>query len=159
MPYTASLSLPTCHRLLTAMHIRSALPALLFLVPVASMASEALIYGLVYECEAEEINRVMVETCTTRFPGLSKEADVALAAWRDRNLAKANAARQACAGDLSTAERYASPNDVEAVRKSAADIKAQMFSGFETDIRKRGLAACRDALKQLQTVGGPLEMR
>jgi hypothetical protein len=48
----------------------------------ASLASKAVMYGFVDQCEADEINRVMVDTCTSRFPGLSKEADVVLAAWR-----------------------------------------------------------------------------
>jgi hypothetical protein len=140
------------------MQIRSVLPALMFLVPVASMASEAMMYGFVYQCEADEINRVMVETCTSRFPGLSKEADVALAAWRDRNLAKANAAKQACSSDLSAAAEHLSASDLEAARKRMADIKAEIFSNFETGIRKQGMALCHEALKQLQTAAGPLEI-
>jgi hypothetical protein len=140
------------------MQIRSVLPALLFLVPAASIASEAMMYGFVYQCEADEINRVMVETCTSRFPGLSKEADVALAAWRDRNLAKANAARKACANELGAAAEHVSASDLEATRKRMADIKAEIFSNFETEIRKQGMAPCHEALKQLQTAAGPLDI-
>lgn len=140
------------------MHIRSVLPALLFLVPVASMASEGMIYGMVYECEADEINRVMVGTCTSRFPGLAKDADAALAAWRDRNLDKANAARKACSNEFSAAAASVSASDLEAVRKRIADIKAEMFSNFEAEIRKRGIAPCHEALKQLQQADGPLEI-
>ena len=40
-----------------------------------------------------------------------------------------------------------------------ADIKAEMFSNFEAEIRKRGMAPCHEALKQLETAGGPLEIR
>lgn len=141
------------------MQIRSVLPALLFLVPVASMASEAMMYGFVYQCEADEINRVMVETCTRLFPGLSKEADVALAAWRDRNLARANAAKQACSSDPGAAAEHVSASDLEVVRKRMADIKTEIFSNFEAEIRKRGMAPCHEALKQLETAGGPLEIR
>ncbi len=39
-----------------------------------------------------------------------------------------------------------------------ADTKAEMFASFEAKIRKQGVAVCRDAVKQLQTVGGPLEI-
>ncbi|SDF33656.1 hypothetical protein SAMN05428966_114145 [Massilia sp. PDC64] len=141
------------------MQIRSVLSALLFLVPVASIASEGMIYGFVYECEADEINRVMIETCTSRFPGLANEADAALAAWRDRNLDKANAARKACSNELSAAAASMSASDLEAARKRVADIRAEMLSGFEAEIRKRGIAPCREALKQLQQADGPLEIR
>jgi hypothetical protein len=141
------------------MQIRSILPALLFRVPVAPMASEAVMYGFVYQGEADEINRVMVETCTSRFPGLSKEANIALAAWRDHNLAKANAANQACSSDLSAAAEHVSASDLEVVRKRMDDIKAEIFSHFETEIRKRGMAPCHEALKQLKTAGGPLKIR
>ena len=141
------------------MHIRSVLPVFLFLVPVVSIASEGMIYGAVYECEADEINRAMVEACSGRFPALSKQADDALAAWRDRNLAKANAAKKACSGDLSPASENASSSDREAVRSLIADTKAEMFSSFDAEIRRQGPVACREILKQLQTVGGPLEIR
>lgn len=140
------------------MHIRSLLSAFLLLVPVVSTASEGMIYGAVYGCEADEINRVMVEACSSRFPELAKHADEALAAWRDRNLAKANAAAKACSTGISAAAENASASDREAFRRLIADTKAEMFSGFEAKIRKQGVAACREALKQLQTVDGPLEI-
>jgi hypothetical protein len=31
------------------------------------MNSEGLIYGLVYQCDADEINRVMADMCSSRF--------------------------------------------------------------------------------------------
>ena len=140
------------------MHIRSVLSASLLLVPVASTASEGMIYLVVYQCEADEINRVMVETCSSRFPELAKQADEALAAWRDRNLAKASAAAKTCSTGLSESAKNASPSERETARRRIADTKAEMFASFEAEIRKQGVAVCRDALKQLQTVGGPLEI-
>lgn len=141
------------------MLIRSLLPAFLFLVPVASTASDGMIYGAVYECEADEINRVMVEACSSRFPELAKQAGEALGAWRDRNLAKANAAAKACSTGISPAAENASTSDRETVRRLITDTKAEMFASFEAEIRKQGAAPCREAIKQLQTVGGPLEIR
>ena len=40
-----------------------------------------------------------------------------------------------------------------------ADLKAEMAASFEAEIRKQGVAVCRDTLEQLQTAGGPLEIR
>ena len=140
------------------MHIRSALSAFLLLVPVVSTASEGMIYAAVYGCEADEINRVMVEACSSRFPGLAKQADEALAAWRDRNLAKANAAAKACSTGLIESAKNASTSEREAFRKMIADKKAEMFASYEADIRKQGVAVCRETLTQLQTAGGPLEI-
>jgi hypothetical protein len=140
------------------MHIRSVLPALLLLVPVASIASEGMIYGAIYQCDADEINRVIAAACSSRFPGLSKQADEALAAWRDRNLAKANAATKACSNELSAIAASTSANDFEVGRKRMADFKAEMFSNFEAEIQKPGVAPCHEALKQLQTAAGPLDI-
>jgi hypothetical protein len=108
------------------MHIRSVLSAFLLLVPVASIASEGMIYGAVYECAANEINRAMVEACSSRFPELAKQGDEALAAWRDRNSAKANAAAKACSASISASPENASASAREAVRRLIADTKAEM---------------------------------
>ena len=80
-------------------------------------------------------------------------------AWRDRDQDKANAARTACSDELSAGAASVSASDLEAARKRMADIKAEMFSNFEAEIRKRGMAPCHEALKQLETAGGPLEIR
>jgi len=141
------------------MHIRSVLSAFLLLAPIVSTASEGMIYGVVYECDADEINRVMLEACSSQFPELAKPGDAALAAWRDRNLAKANAAAKACFNGVSGGAENPSASDREAIRRLIADTKAEMFSSFEAEVRKQGAAACREVLKQLQTVGGPLEIR
>lgn len=118
-----------------------------------------MIYGFVYECDAEEINRNMVEMCSGQFPNLSPQANDALAAWRDRNLAKANAVKKACSRDLSNKSKNASANDRLAVSKLMADTKAEMHFSFQAQVRKEGAAACLYAFNQLKTVGGALDMR
>lgn len=100
----------------------------------------------------------MVEACSSRFPELAKHGDEALAAWRDRNLAKANAAAKACSTSISASAENASATAREAVRRLIADTKAEMSANFEAEIRKQGAVVCREALKQLQTVRGPLEI-
>jgi hypothetical protein len=122
--------------------IRPILAAFFFLVPVFSLASEAMIYGLVYECDAEEINRDMVEMCSSRFPDLSREANDALSAWRDRNLEKADA-----------------KGDLQAFRTLIANTKTEIRSGFQDKIEKDGMAPCLDAFRQLKTSRGPLDIR
>ncbi|HEX8606077.1 MAG TPA: hypothetical protein VF774_25770 [Pseudoduganella sp.] len=139
------------------MHIRSISLALFLLAPVVAIASEGIIYGAVYECEADEINRVMVEGCTGRFPNLSKQTNEALESWRKRNLARASAAKEACS-NMGISEN-ASVSDREAFARLIADKKEEILSSFEADIRKQGLPFCREAIRQLQEVGGPLEIR
>jgi hypothetical protein len=139
------------------MHIRSISLALFLLAPVIGIASEGIIYGAAYECDADEINRVMVEACIGRFPTLSKQADEALESWRKRNLARASAAKEACS-NMGISEN-ASVSDREAFRRLIADKKAKILSSFEADIRKQGLPFCHEAIRQLQDVGGPLEIR
>jgi hypothetical protein len=118
-----------------------------------------MIYGFVYECDAEELNRNMVEMCSSRFPDLSVKADDALVAWRDRNLAKANVAKKTCSRDLSEKSNNASPDDLQAFRTLIARTKAEIHSDFQAKIRKEGVAPCLDAFNQLKTPGGPLDIR
>ena len=139
------------------MHIRSIPLALFLLVPVISIASEGMVYVAVYECEADDINRVMVEACSSQFPDLSKQANEALAAWRKRNAAKASAAKEACA-NMEDSEN-ASTSDRNAFRRLITDKKAEILSSFTADIRRQGATPCREAIRQLQAVGGPLEIR
>lgn len=145
--------------LTVAMSIRLFLSAFVFVAPVSAFASEGMIYGFVYECDAEKINRNMVEMCSGQFPNLSTQANDAFAAWRDRNFAKANAAKKACSPFLSDKSKNASANDRRAVSKLNADAQAEMHFSFHAKVRKEGAAACLEAFNQLKTVGGPLDIR
>ncbi|WP_305746754.1 hypothetical protein [Acidovorax sp. A1169] len=140
------------------MSIRPILAAFLLLVPLISPASEGMIYGSLYECNAEEINRDMVEICSGQFPDLSLQANDAISVWRDRNLAKANAAKARCSRDLSEKSKNASWDDLQALRTLIANTKTEMLSGFRAKMRKEGVASCLDALKQLKTPGGALDI-
>lgn len=93
----------------------------------------------------------MVEACSRRFSDLSRQADGALAAWRKRNLAKANVAREACSH--MGASENASTSDREAFRRLVADKKAEILVNFEAAIREQGTAPCSETIKQLETVG------
>lgn len=140
------------------MSIRLTLAAFFFLVPVISLASEGMIYGFVYQCDAEEINRNMVDMCSSQFPDLSLKANDALSDWRDRNLAKANAAKKTCSRDLSEKSKHASKDDLEAFRMLMANTEAEIRSGFQAKIQKKGVAPCLDAFNQLKAPGGPLDI-
>lgn len=63
-------------------------------------ASEGLIFAAVYECNADEVNRDMVQTCTDRYPELSTVSFEALVKWRARNAVKAKLAKVACESEL-----------------------------------------------------------
>ena len=141
------------------MFVRSILSACLLSATALASASDGMLYVAVYECNAEEINRNMVETCSREFPALSAEADKALTAWRGRNLAKANAARDKCARERSEAsKRPRAPNGPDA-GQLMADAKAEMSAGFEARIQTEGEAACLRSIKQLGQAGGPVDIR
>jgi hypothetical protein len=141
------------------MFVRSILASCLLLTPVVSFASEALAYIHVYQCNADKINEDMVDMCANEFPDLSREANDALAAWRERNLAKADAAQKACLRDLSETSNSASKGEAQATRMSVADITAKIHSNFLAEIRKDGRAPCVDAFSQLRTPGWQTDVR
>lgn len=125
----------------------------------ADLKEAPLIYGAVYECEAEEINRAMVEVCASQFPDLALQANDALAKWHDRNLVKANSAKEACSRDLKQMAKTASRDDIQAVQKVFVDTKAEIITNFRARTLGEGKTACVDALNQLKTTGGPLDIR
>lgn len=90
---------------------------------------------------------------------MSLKANNALLAWRARNLAKANAAKNTCSRDLSEKSKNASTDDLHALRRQIADTKAEIQSDFQAKIRKEGVAPCLDALSQLKKPGGPLDIQ
>lgn len=53
----------------------------------------------------------------------------------------------------------ASTSDRNAFRRLITDKKAEILSSFTADIRRQGATPCRKAIRQLQAVGGPLEIR
>lgn len=141
------------------MFVRSILASCLLLTPVASLASDALAYVFVYECDADKINEDMVGMCSNEFPELSRDANDALSSWRERNLAKADAAKKACFRTLSEASNSTSKGEAQAVRTRVADITAKIHSNFLAEIRKDGRAPCLDVFSQLRTPGWQTDIR
>jgi hypothetical protein len=136
-----------------AMFAHSILALCLLLVPVSSIASEALAYVAVYECNADEINQDLVETCSTQFPELSHEANDALSAWRQRNQAKAEAAHRSCERELSEKSKNAPVDDTNKFYAFVTDIKTKIHSNLVADMREKGPAPCIEAFTQLKTPG------
>lgn len=135
------------------MFARSILALCLLLSPVTSFASEALAYVAVYECNADEINQDLVDTCSTQFPELSHEAKDALFAWRERNQAKAEAARRACVRELNEKSKNASVDDTNKAYAFITAIKTRIHSNLLAEMRENGPAPCIEAFTQLKTPG------
>ena len=146
-------------KLAVYMSVRPILAAFLFAVPVISHASPALFYLYVYECDAVDINRDMVDMCSARFPDLSFKANEAFVAWRDRNLANADAARQRCARELDEESKNAPADRIQAFRTLIPDAKAEIHSNFQDQIREKGPAACLDAFDMLKNPAGTMNIR
>lgn len=139
--------------------VRSILAACLFVAPVISPASDALIYVAAYECDAVEINQDLVEMCSKQFPDLSLKANDALLTWRDRNLPNADAAKNRCSRELDEKSKSASADELQAIRTLIADTKAKIHSGFQDQILKEGPAACLDAFDQLKSPDSHMNIR
>lgn len=132
---------------------RSILALCLLVSPALSIASEALAYVSVYQCNADEINQDLVDTCSTQFPELSHEAKDALSAWRQRNQAKAEAAHRACVRELGEKSKNAPVDDTNKFYAFITDIKAKIHSNLLADMREKGPAPCIEAFTQLKTPG------
>lgn len=141
------------------MFIRSLFSACLLSAPALALASDPMLYVAAYECSAEEVNRNMVETCSREFPELSAEADKALAAWRGRNLEKANAAKEKCARGRNAESTRPSTGKRPDGAALIANARAEMDAVFQARIRQEGAAACVRSIKQLNTAGGPVDLR
>jgi hypothetical protein len=140
-----------CSRLPTALLLVSMMSA-----PAVSSASEGMMYGAVYGCDARAVNAEIVAVCSRAFPELSSEASNALASWLERNADKAESARQTCAAELDAIP--ASEGENERLRESIARIRADIRTNFQKNIDRDGKAACLDALRQLKTAHGPLDL-
>jgi hypothetical protein len=140
------------------MLIRPFLYAVLLSAPGIAAASDGLILGMVYQCDADAINRDMIEACSVEFPDLAPQANDAYASWRERNAVKASAAKKACFSNLAEKADTASADETAAVNKLMADAKTEIRTGFETRMRSEGKPACVASLKQLNTAGGPLDI-
>jgi hypothetical protein len=147
-PRSAHVRLP---RLPTALLLVSVLSA-----PALSAASEGMMAGAVYACDARAVNEEMVTACSRAFPTSSADASNALASWLERNAAKAESAKQTCADELDAIP--ATDGENERLRESIARIRADIRTDFQERIEREGQAACSDALRQLKTAHGPLDL-
>lgn len=140
-----------CSRLSTALLLVSMMSA-----PTLALASEGMIYGAVYECDARAVNEEMAMTCSRAFPELGADVSNALASWLERNADKAQSAKQACAAELDAIP--AADGGKDRLRESIAKIRADIRIDFQKQIDQAGKAACIDALRQLKTPRGPLDL-
>jgi hypothetical protein len=124
----------------------------LLAAPAAQAADEAMIYGYVYECHGEAINKALVEMCTSRFPQLGPRAAAALAGWRERSKRYGKLRAEAC-GVL---DEY----DKKAERAESIDyFKATIMKSFQGRVDEEGESGCASALRDLERDKAEVERR
>jgi hypothetical protein len=141
------------------MYLRTIVFSISLFSPIIACASEGLIFAAVYECNADEVNREMVQTCTDTYPELSPLASDAMGKWRARNSVKAKRAKDACESDLQEKAKTEAPSEIEAVRTRMADVKREIRIGFLTRLQEDGKKECTEALHQLATGTGAMDLR
>ena len=57
----------------------------LLIVSSGSYASESMMYGFAYDCNAKRINNILVSECTKNHPELSASMNAAMSTWLIRN--------------------------------------------------------------------------
>lgn len=141
------------------MHFRKIVLIGCILAPVVAWASEALIYAAVYECNADEINQALVADCSATYPSLSGDAVESLRKWRNRNTAKAKLAKNNCESELSDKGKSVTPAEVEAFRSQISNIKSDIRKDFLARLQRGGETVCIDALHQLETGSGAMDLK
>ena len=141
------------------MYYRAIVFSISLFSPMMAYASEALIFAAVYECNADEVNRGMVQTCTDRYPELSMAASGALVKWRARNAVKAQLAKEACESELQEKAKTEAASEINTVRERIADVKKKIRNGFLAQLQADGKSACTGALHQIATGSGSMDLK
>jgi hypothetical protein len=141
------------------MYFRAIVFSISLLAPMMARASEGLILAAVYECNADEVNRDMVQTCMGRYPELSMIASDALVRWRIRNAVKAKLAKDACESDLQEKAKTEAAYKIGALRGQMADLVKKIRNAFVEQLQEEGEIACTSALHQLATGTGAMDLK
>ena len=143
----------------THMHFRAMVFSISLLAPILACASEGLIFAAAYECNADEVNRDMVQTCIGSYPELSTIASDALVRWRARNAVKAKLAKEACESKLQEKARTEAASENNAIRERIANVKKEIRNGLLARLQEEGKNACTEALHQLATGTGAMDLK
>lgn len=141
------------------MYFRAIVFSVSLFASMMACASEGLIFAAVYECNADEVNRDMVQTCMDGYPELSTVASEALVRWRARNAVKAKLAKEVCESELLEKAKTEGASEIDAVRAQMADVKKKIRNGFLARLQEEGKNACNGALHQLATGTGAMDLK
>lgn len=141
------------------MRFRLVASVLAMAVSTSVYASEGLIYGAVYECDAKSINQGMTQACASQFPKMAKRANDAYQAWLVHNSKKADLSAIACKQEMHAWEAVHSASEVDAMRRKMDDLKMEMRASFQSSLLTEGEAVCDSALRQLETGSSGVEIR
>jgi hypothetical protein len=141
------------------MHFRAIVFSISLFAPIMACASEGLIFAAAYECNADEVNRDMVQTCMDSYPELSTVASEALVRWRTRNAVKAKLAKETCESELQEKAKTEAASEIDAFRVQMEDVKKKIRTGFLARLQEEGKNACTAALHQLATGTGAMDLK
>ena len=141
------------------MYCRAIVFSISLFAPMMACASDGIIFAAVYECNADEVNRDMVQTCMDSYPELSTIASEALVRWRARNAVKAKLTKEACESELQEKAKSEAASELDAVRAQMADVKKKIRNGFLARLQEEGKNACTVTLHQLARGTGAMDLK
>lgn len=141
------------------MKLRKLLFVIGLLFPATVFASEAIVYAAVYECNADEVNQALVETCSDSYPELFTAASEAMREWRGRNSAKARLAKESCEVELRAKETGTTQTEMNAIRSQMSNIKSEIRRNFYAQLQSDGKGVCIEALHHLASGSGAMDFK
>ena len=141
------------------MSIPLTLSALLLLAPAAAGASDGMVYAAAYGCQADAINQDLVDTCTSKFPALTPNAQNAIASWRSRNAVKAKQAHEACEVQIRELSGNTAADEIARFRQQMDGLRFDIKMDFQMRAQQEGENACVAALGQLDSGSGAMDFK
>ena len=92
------------------------------------------------------------------YPELSTVASEALGRWRARNAVKAKLAKEVCESELLEKAKTENPSEIDAFWAQMADVKKKIRNGFLARLQEEGKNSCTEALRELATDTGAMDL-
>lgn len=124
--------------------------------PTLATASGGIVYAAIYECRAARITEAMTNACASLNPEVSARASVAYSKWIERNAAKAETTAQACVKGIRRLAK--TETERQEVLARMQQTEREMIQTFKDRIESEGVIVCSEALGQLETGTGGVDL-
>lgn len=123
-------------------------------LPATVVASEGLLQIMVYRCNPDSLTEKAVGVCVRNFPKLSRQADIALSSWRQRNADEAVKSARECRKEVS--ETIRTEAEMKKFETSIKKLESDWVESFAGSMSSRGVDKCERFLRELSDGAGDL---